>query len=99
MSSVKAPTLDDLVEYIKNSDIVNAAVTEAVHRFYNDHCFSPYSERPWQTPDVKAISKIHDILSCKNAGWRFIIKKRFDRYHGWEPTKALDLSCNPNHQQ
>lgn len=92
---IEAPKLEDLIEYIRNSDIVNAAVTEAVHRFYNDHCFSPYTERPYETPDVKAISKIHDILSCKNAGWRLVIKKRFERYHGWEPTNALHITCKP----
>lgn len=91
----ESPVLDDLINFLKNDEIVNAAVTEAVHRFYNDHCFSPYTERPWNTPDVKAISKIHTILSCKNAGWRFIIKKRFERYHGWEATNALHISCKP----
>lgn len=96
--SIKAPTLDDLIDYIRDNEIVNAAITEAVHRFYYDHCFSPYTERPYNTPDVKAISKIHDILSAKNAGWRFTIKKRFERYHGWEPTNALHICNNPYKQ-
>lgn len=92
---VEAPTLADLEQYIQESETVKAAVTEAVHRFYYDKCFSPYTERPYETLDVKAISKIHNIFSAKYAGWRHTIKKAFERYHGWEPTNALHIDCKP----
>lgn len=89
------PTLEDLKEFIQNDEVVNSAITEAIHRFYHHNCFSPYTLRPFETPDVKAISKIHSIFSCKYAGWRYIVKKHYDRYHGWEPTLALHISCKP----
>lgn len=92
---IVAPTLEDLIEHIQNDEIVNAAVTESIHRFYNDKCFSPFTDRPFETSDVKLISKLHDIFSCKYAGWRHIIKKRFERYHGAENTIALSLACKP----
>lgn len=90
-----SPTLADLEAHILNDATVNAAITQAVHRFYYDKCFSPYTERPYDTSEVKVISKIMAILSTKNAGWRNRLRKTADRYHGWEPTNALSLACKP----
>jgi hypothetical protein len=64
------PTLEELKEFIQTDEVVNAAITEAIHRFYHHRCFSPYTLRPFDTEEVKAISKIHSIFTCKYAGWR-----------------------------
>jgi hypothetical protein len=87
-----SPTLDDLLKHIEQDEIVKAAITESIHRFYYDKCFSLYTERPFDTPDVKAISKLHNIFSCLHAGWRHKIKKRFERYDGREDTIALNIN-------
>ncbi|SRR5712692_2208989 len=92
----KAPTISELEQYIQESEIVKCAVTAAVHRFYYDRCFNPYTERPFDTPETKVINRIHNYLSCKYAGWRFKIRKHLERYSGGtEDTNALHTSCKP----
>lgn len=90
-----APTFEDFKNYLWRNEMVRLAITEATHRFYYDQCFNPYFLRPFETNDVKRISKLHSILSTRYAGWRYKMKKKLERYHGWEDTTALNIDCNP----
>lgn len=87
--------LEAFIKHLQEYPLLQAAYTEAVHRFYFDTCFSPYSDRPYDTEECKLISNLLQTLSCQNAGWRHTLSKGIERYKGGEVTTALFIESKP----
>lgn len=86
-------SLNHLLEYLNQDEGIKAAVVNAVHRFYYDYCFSPYTERPYNTEACRQISTIHTNLQLKNPMWRITLNKLgyMVNYNSCEP-KELPTS-------
>lgn len=70
---------DKLIEHIQKSPLVQAAITEAVHRFFNDRICS---KNPQDLIDLDE-TQCKDILSTLwnlNPNWRYVIQKTGKRY-------------------
>lgn len=68
-------SLNHLLQYLSEDVGVKAAIVNAVHRFYYDYCFSPYTERPYDNDECKKISRIHTNLILANPMWRIELNK------------------------
>lgn len=73
-------SVNHLIEYVENSETVKAAIAEAVHRFYFDYCFNPYTERPYEGEAFKTISDIHSTIWCEMPDWRQRLRNSVQRY-------------------
>lgn len=84
--------MNKLETYIENSELVQLAILEAVHRFVYDECFDSKNEykqpRPKDDEESKKANEIHKALWCKHPDWRARIKKYIERYQ-IEPNLAL----------
>lgn len=89
---------DKITEYILNSELVQCAIIEAVHRFYFDECFTKGDgARPKNDELTKEVNILLQNLHCQRPDWRYRLKKIPERYTVWEPTNALHISCKPKH--
>lgn len=69
-----------IIDYIEQSELVQAAITESVHRFYYDRCLS----EKHNIKDELFNSNASDLLSNLwnlQPNWRYILKKSADRYY------------------
>ena len=88
--------LQGLNDYLSADETFQCALTEAVHRYYHDKCFTNgEGSRPKNTEEYTYISNLHQTLSCLHPNWRFKLKKRLERYHGWEDTTAIIRDAKP----
>lgn len=87
---------DHLLQWIQESETVQAAIVESVHRFYHDMAFNPYTERPFEDAFDK-ISNIHSTLQCSLPSWRVILRKLSERYEqgNREGTNAIHVGGKP----
>lgn len=90
------PTFDDLLDHIGNDEVLLAALTNSIHRFFYDKCFSPYTERPYQSEVVSIINDLHSILWCKSGGFRAILTDIAKRYRAEDKVNWLSIdTLNP----
>lgn len=80
MSRPTSPTIEDFINYIGNSEVLLSAFVETVHRFWYDECFSSYSDRPFDTDEVKFISELYHQLWLFEPDFRYKFKKRMVRF-------------------
>jgi ethanolamine ammonia-lyase small subunit len=76
--------MNKLIEHIKNSELVQAAITEAVHRFYMDRITSTHKQ---DVLDLKE-TECSDVLSTLwnlTPNWRYTIQKAGARYRTGAP--------------
>lgn len=85
--------MNELTNYIENSPLVQAAITEAVHRFYYDRVGSGNLK----DAQVLEQTQASDILSTRinaNPDWRLTLHKTALRYNA-APVKALCIYGKP----
>lgn len=71
-----------LIEHIQNSELVQAAITEAVHRFYMDRVCSKKEQDLIDLKETNASNILSTLWNLK-PNWRYIIQKTGKRYnHG-----------------
>lgn len=49
-------SIGHLMQYLNEDEGIKAALTNAVHRFYYDYCFSPHTNHPYESVDYRSIS-------------------------------------------
>lgn len=86
-----------LTTFLQKNEGVRLALTEAVHRFYNDYCFSPYTERPYEGEAYETISHLHDCLTAENPDWRSRLKHIADRYADAGKATQAFVGSKPKH--
>lgn len=79
---------ESLTEHIRNSPLVQAAITEAVHRFYYDRILSNQKKDKQDLQETQA-SDILSTLWNLQPNWRYILQKTAKRY------KATDKQSLP----
>ena len=67
-----------LEEYIANSELVQAAIVEATHRYYNDMCFK--GGKFEASEENARVSNILSNLWCLIPDWRIRLSKAIKRY-------------------
>jgi hypothetical protein len=82
-----------LLDFIKESPTVQAAIVEAVHRFYYDRVNSHTKQ------DAKDLEETYasDVLSTLwnlHPNWRYVLQKTANRYNS-ENTKAVSILGKP----
>lgn len=81
-----------LLTEIQNSPLVQAAITEAVHRFYHDRVLSKKNEDKQDLIDCD-VSNILSTLWNLQPNWRYVIKNRLERFMYVTPnTNAVDIN-------
>jgi hypothetical protein len=82
-----------LVDFVKSSPSVQAAITEAVHRFYFDRIGSSKQQDKIDLEETNA-SDILSTLWNLQPNWRYILKKTGKRY--FEPdTQSVAICGKP----
>lgn len=82
-----------LIEHIKNSPTVKAAITEAVHRFYYDRICSDKKQDKIDLEQTCA-SDVLSTLWNLQPNWRYILEKTAKRYSA-ENTKSVSIFGKP----
>lgn len=88
--------LSKLDKFMQGHELLQLAKIEAVHRYLFDHCFHEYTGKLLDTPEAKYIFDLYQTLHCEVPDWRYRLKKKLERYHGWEKTNALHKDSKPN---
>lgn len=86
--------MNALIEHIKNSQTVQAAITEAVHRFYYDRILSD-KERDTKELEETNASDILSTLWNLQPNWRYTLQRTAKRYNGDENTTAVSIFGKP----
>lgn len=82
-------------EFLKTHEFYQLALVEAAHRFYYDHCFDKKSGKFSGTEIALKAANNLTQLGCLNPSWRYLLKKKLERYDGPSPTTALDIDSMP----
>lgn len=82
-----------LIEHIKQSPTVQAAITEAVHRFYYDRICSDKKQDKVDLEETGA-SDVLSTLWNLQPNWRYILEKTANRYSA-ENTQAVSIFGKP----
>lgn len=82
-----------LLEHVQNSELVQGAITESVHRFYYDRILSDREKDKLDLIETNA-SEILSTLWNLNPNWRYIIEKTARRYKS-ENTKSVCVFNKP----
>lgn len=99
MSNTRKIAIDNLNTFLQKHETLQLALVEAVHRYYYDKCFTDGEGSRFRDDDeAKLISVLHQNLHCARPGWRHDIKRKLERYHGQEKTKALVIDAKPKYQ-
>ena len=85
---------EELKNYIENSPIVKAAITEAVHRYYYDRILSTKPE------DIKAlkdnnVSYEYSVLWNETPNFRYILVQAASRYKNPPNTDVVSVFGKP----
>lgn len=83
-----------LKDYVNSSPLVQAAITEAVHRFYYDRVLSDKDQDKKDLQETNA-SGILSMLWNLQPNWRMIIEKAGKRYNASD-VKAVALNRTPD---
>lgn len=84
-----------LNDYIQSSPLVQAAITEAVHRFYHDRICSN-SDKDLKDLEETQASDILNTLWNLQPNWRFVLAKAAKRYGVDSPdTNAVAVCGKP----
>lgn len=87
--------LNKLDKFLQGHELLQLAKIEAVHRYLFDNCFHEVTGKLLNTPEAKFIFNLYQTLHNENPDWRFKLKKKMERYHGWEKTNALHVDSKP----
>lgn len=68
-----------LIEHIQRSELVQAAITEAVHRFYHDRILSDDLNDHKDLEETDASNILSNLWNLM-PNWRYVIQKRLRRY-------------------
>ena len=71
--------MNKLIESIQNSPLVQAAITEAVHRFYMDNVMLEREGRNSVITDTDCANVLSTLWNLQ-PNWRYIIQKAGKRY-------------------
>lgn len=82
-----------LLEFIKQSETVQAAITEAVHRFYHDRISSPKKQDRIDLDETYA-SDILATLWNLQPNWRYILEKTAKKYKS-EDIRSVSIFGKP----
>ncbi len=82
-----------LLEYIRQSPTVQAAITEAVHRFYYDRICSDKKQDKIDLEETCA-SDVLSTLWNLQPNWRYILEKTAKRYSAAD-TQAVSIFGKP----
>jgi len=74
-------------KFMLEHETFQLAFVELVHRYYYDKLLN--------TEEAKHIHNLHQHLTTSRPNWRYRIKKKLERYHGWEDTNALNIGAKP----
>jgi hypothetical protein len=85
--------MNALIEHIQQSPLVQAAITEAAHRFYYDRILSDKEKDKQDLIETQA-SDVLSTLWNLQPNWRYIIEKAARRYNA-ENTTAVCLGGKP----
>ncbi len=86
-----------LTEYIQKSHLVQAAITEAVHRFHYDRMFS---KKPQDRLDVEQ-TQSGDILTTLwllQPNWRYVLQCEAKKYSAYNTSSVL-VSDKPRNRK
>lgn len=86
-----------LEDHIKNSPLVQAAITEAVHRYYHDRVLDDTKKR-WNKDQKDAFELSAHLLSNLwnlNPGWRFTLLNAPKRYQADVNTNSVSIYGKP----
>ncbi len=85
--------MNALIEHIQKSQLVQAAITEAVHRFYYDRILSDKEKDKHDLIETQA-SDVLSTLWNLQPNWRYIIEKAAKRYNS-ENTNTVTVFGKP----
>jgi hypothetical protein len=83
-----------LVEHVSRSPLVQAAITEAVHRFYHDRILSTRQKDKQELVETQA-SNVLSTLWCLQPDWRRVIEQSVKRYHVGDKANDVYLINKP----
>lgn len=86
--------MNELQQYITDSPLVQAAVTEAIHRFYYDRVLSSKLADQQILRDLN-VANILDTAWNSLPNWRHILQTIPQRYHGESNTNAVSIHGKP----
>jgi hypothetical protein len=79
-----------LEEFLEKHELFQAALVEAVHRYYFDNCFSNKDGKLLCDENSRKIGNLYKTLSHKTPSWRYILKQKIKRYTGdYRPVTIL----------
>lgn len=84
-----------LIEHIKQSTTVQAAIIEAVHRFYYDRICSDKKQDKIDLEETCA-SDVLSTLWCLQPNWRYVLEKAAKRYDAADTNKVMLFSKPKN---
>lgn len=84
---------NSLIKHIQSSPLVNAAITEAVHRFYHDRILSD-KESDRLALEETCASDILTLLWNLQPNWRYIIAESAKRYNPYN-TNSVPIDGKP----
>lgn len=82
-----------LVDHVLSSELVHAAITEAVHRYYYDNVIDKSKDRDKENLQLASdlLSKLWNLYP----NWRHILKEKSERYFGDNDTNAVTIWGKP----
>lgn len=92
MSEKKTLTLN---EFLNSHETFQLALIEGVHRYFYDNYFDVYTGKMFDADEAKYYFDLLQSMYCQRPGWRYELKKKLERYHGWEPTTAIYIEGKP----
>lgn len=85
--------VEELIHFLQKDELLQCALTEAIHRFYYSSGFDTYTQRP--AIDSRRISHLHTTMMCLHPDWRYRIKKHMARYADGDKVNYLPLINKP----
>ena len=86
---------DKLIEHIKNSELVQAAITEAVNRFYFDRVTSNNKEDQADLIETECSDRLATLWNLK-PNWRYIIQTAAKKINAGRPnTNSVAIFGRP----
>lgn len=82
-------------DFLEQHETFQAAIIEAVHRYFYDHCFNPYTDKLANDKEAELFFDIHQTMHNLMPDWRLRLKKNTERYLAWEKTNALNIGGRP----
>lgn len=80
---------------MQKHEFLQLATIEAMHRFYHDQCFDPKTGKQLDTEEAMEIISVYRNMVCLRPSWRYLLKKKAERYFGTGMTISMEIECRP----